>query len=154
MSDDTALLDHAQLGALIPHAGAMCLLERVTRWDAAHIVCIATSHRAATNPLRAADRLGALCAIEYAAQAMAVHGGLLARLDGPAPTLGYLASVRSVECAVGRLDDIADDLEIEATRLAGESAHVLYGFEVRAGARVLVTGRAAVVLDARANRVH
>ena len=39
-------------------------------------------------------------------------------------------------------------LTIQATREAGDDARVLYDFEVRAGERVLVSGRAAVVLDA------
>ena len=51
--------------------------------SAAHPVR-ASSHRAADNPLRAHGRLGAACGIEYAAQAMAVHGALLAPPDSAA----------------------------------------------------------------------
>ena len=50
------------------------------------------------NPLRAHDRLSAACGIEYAAQAMAVHGALCAGLDGQqTPRNGLLASVRGVD---------------------------------------------------------
>ena len=49
---------------------------------------------------------------------------------------------------VDRLDDIHGALTIEATRESGDDTRVLYGFEVRSGPRRLVSGRAAVVLDA------
>ncbi len=140
-------LDHAWLLAHLPHQGSMCLLDAVTAWDAQRIHCTASSHRDADNPLRAHDRLGAACGIEYAAQAMAAHGGLLAAA-GSAPRAGYLASVRGVDFHVTRLDDIAADLSIEAERLSGDDNTILYGFSVTAGDRLLLSGRAAVVLDA------
>jgi predicted hotdog family 3-hydroxylacyl-ACP dehydratase len=141
------LLDHAWLLAHLPHQGSMCLLDAVTEWDAQHICCTAKSHRASNNPLRAHDRLGAACGIEYAAQAMAAHGALLAAADS-APRAGYLASVRGVELQVARLDDLAADLDIEAERLSGDGTTILYGFRVSAAGRELLSGRAAVVLDA------
>jgi len=140
-------LDYAWLLAHLPHQGSMCLLDAVTDWDDQHIRCTASSHRHADNPLRAHDRLGAACGIEYAAQAMAAHGALLAAVDD-APRAGYLASVRSVELQVARLDDIAADLEIEAERLSGDGNTILYGFRVSAAGRELLSGRAAVILDA------
>src|SRR5690606_38662745 len=109
-------LDHAWLPGHLPHPGSMCLLDAVTDWDAQHIRCTASSDRAADNPLRAHDRLGAACGIEYAAQAMAAHGALLAAADS-APRAGYLASVRGVDLHVERLDDVAADLDVEAERL-------------------------------------
>jgi predicted hotdog family 3-hydroxylacyl-ACP dehydratase len=140
-------LDHVWLLAHLPHQGSMCLLDSVTDWDAQHIRCSASSHRHADNPLRAHDRLGAACGIEYAAQAMAAHGALLAAADS-APRAGYLASVRGVELHVARLDDIAADLDVEAERLSGDGNTILYGFRVSTDGRELLSGRAAVVLDA------
>lgn len=70
--------DHAWIAAHIPHQGDMCLLDRVVKWDEQRIQCQAGSHRLGDNPLRSRDRLSAACGIEYAAQAMAVHGALLA----------------------------------------------------------------------------
>ena len=140
-------LDHAWLLAHLPHQGSMCLLDAVTEWDGQRIRCTATSHRDADNPLRAHDRLGAACGIEYAAQAMAAHGALLAAANS-APRAGYLASVRGVDLHVARLDDIAADLDVEAARLSGDDNTVLYDFRVSAGGRELLSGRAAVVLDA------
>ncbi len=140
-------LDHAWLLAHLPHQGSMCLLDAVTDWDAQHIRCTASSHRHADNPLRAHERLGAACGIEYAAQAMAAHGALLAAA-GSAPRAGYLASVRGVDLQVARLDDIAADLYVEAECLSGDGNTILYGFRISAAGRELLSGRAAVVLDA------
>jgi predicted hotdog family 3-hydroxylacyl-ACP dehydratase len=140
-------LDHAWLLAHLPHQGSMCLLDAVTEWDGQRIRCTASSHRHADNPLRAHDHLGAACGIEYAAQAMAAHGALLAAADG-APRAGYLASVRGVDLHVAQLDDIAADLDVEAERLSGDDNTILYGFRVSAAGRELLSGRAAVVLDA------
>ena len=140
-------LDHAWLLAHIPHQGSMCLLDRIDSWDSHHIRCSASSHRAPDNPLRAHGRLGAACGIEYAAQAMAAHGALLAAADSP-PRAGYLASVRGVELRVARLDDVAADLRVEAERVSGDDNTILYGFSVFAGHELLLSGRAIVVLDA------
>lgn len=139
-------LTRADIARLIPHAGAMCLLDGVAAWDDASIRCTAVSHRDPDNPLRDGGRLSAVCGVEYAAQAMAVHGGLAS--GGKRPAAGYLASVRDLTCHVGRLDDLAEDLIVEAEKLMGEGSSVIYRFTVRAGDRELLSGRAAVVIDA------
>lgn len=139
-------LDRDWIAAHIPHQGDMCLLERVEEWDEQRIRCIASSHRAHDNPLRAHGRLAAACGIEYAAQAMAVHGALTAQQSRP--RVGFLASVRGVTLHVGRLDDIATDLQVEAERFSGDGNNVLYDFAVRAEGRTLLEGRAAVIINA------
>lgn len=132
----------------------MCLLDEVTSWDAAHIRCRTESHRAADHPLRAHGRLGIACGVEYAAQAMAVHGALASGvLDarsgaGIRPATGFLASVRGVQFFVLRLDDVLGDLICDAVRVAGDAAGALYEFELRSAAAPLLRGRATVVLDA------
>jgi len=128
----------------------MCLLDYVEAWDQQRIQCRASSHRAAANPLRADGRLGAACGIEYAAQAMAVHGALLAPPGSTSPRIGYLVSVRGTQLHVSRLDDIAADLRVEATCITRSENNILYQFSVSAAGRLLLEGRATVVLDADA----
>ena len=142
------MLDRAAIAARIPHQGSMCLLDAVLAWDSGQIHCRASSHRQPDNPLRAAARLGAACGIEYAAQAMAVHGALLAP-EGAPPRPGYLASVRSVQLAVDRLDDLPQDLDIVAERLSGDEHNILYHFRVEHAGNLLLSGRAAVMLVAQ-----
>lgn len=142
-------LDKAAIARLIPHAGAMCLLDEVTSWDEARIRCVSRSHRNANNPLRSGGRLPALCGIEYAAQAMATHGGLVGAV-AVRPQAGYLVSVRGVSCTGSTLDQLEGDLVIEAERLAGDAERVSYRFAVSAADVEVLTGRATVVLDAAA----
>jgi predicted hotdog family 3-hydroxylacyl-ACP dehydratase len=125
----------------------MCLLDAVVAWDASRFVCRAVSHRDADNPLRAHGRLGIAGGIEYAAQAMAVHGALLSP-EGTPPRIGYLASLRDVEFHSLRIDDVVADLEVEAWWHAGDDNSVVYRFVVRADFGELLRGRATVVLDA------
>ena len=151
-----APLGRAWIAAHIPHSGAMCLLDTVDAWDDTHIRCTATSHRDAHNPLRSQGRLASVCGIEYAAQTMAVHGALAAGacdgMQGEAtahrPRVGYLASVRNVQACVARLDTFDAPLTVEAERMGGDGNTVLYDFTVRCGDELLLSGRAAVMLDA------
>jgi len=125
----------------------MCLLDSVNDWSENSIACRATSHTDPTNPLRAEGRLGAANGIEYAAQAMAIHGALLVNADDQ-PRQGYLTSVRSVSLHVARLDDLPGELSVQAERLSGDANHILYQFSLGHEGRCLLEGRAAVVLDA------
>jgi len=135
-----------ELCARIPHGGDMCLLARAERWDDHTIVCYADSHRDAANPLRGRGQLHAVCGVEYAAQAMALHASLAPLTDNAAPAMGYLASVRDLKLNVTRLDDIAEELRVEATRVVGSTEGFMYSFEIHAGARLLLAGRAMVKL--------
>jgi predicted hotdog family 3-hydroxylacyl-ACP dehydratase len=139
-------LDRASIERLIPHQGRMCLLDEVLAWDADRISCRARSHRDSDNPLRAGGRLGVLCGIEYAAQAMAVQGALGS--GGAPPAAGLLAGVRGVQFHTLRLDEIPGDLYCDARRVAGDARTALYDFELRTDAARLLTGRATVLLDA------
>lgn len=140
------IITREEIGTLIPHAGAMRLLDGVLAWDEISIRCLSTQHRAPDNPLRRGNRLGALCAIEFAAQAMAVHGRLTGAVN-ERPRAGYLASLREIVCDCDRLDDRPDDLIIEARRLMGDHGRAIYSFSVESGALKLVTGRATVLLQ-------
>jgi predicted hotdog family 3-hydroxylacyl-ACP dehydratase len=141
------LKDRAWIERHIPHQGTMCLLDQVLDWNLDHVRCLSRAHRSADNPLRARGRLGAVCGIEFAAQAMAVHGALLAPELHLERRAGYLASVRGVELLASRLDDIEADLVAAADRLGGDDSTVLYRFSLSAGTRPLVTGRATIVIN-------
>ncbi len=141
------LAGKSEIAQLIPHAGSMCLLDGVLQCDAQRVRCISRSHRDAANPLRSPDGLAVLCGIEYAAQAMAVHGGMTGQV-GAKPRAGYLVGVRDVLCHVPKLDELTHDLIIEAEKLMGDDARVMYQFSLRAGDGEVMSGKATVVLDA------
>lgn len=147
MTHTPATLDRDGIAARIPHGGAMCLLERLEAWDAGQLHCTTATHRDPANPLRTAGGLLAPCAIEYAAQAMALHGGLLAA-QGQSPSAGFIASVRSVRLHRARLDDAPAPLHLHVQRLSGDAQQVMYAFRVLAGDGAPVAeGRAVVVLN-------
>lgn len=139
------IIGRADIAKLIPHAGAMCLLERVLEWDDASIRCLSTRHRAEDNPLRSRGRLAAVCGVEFAAQAMAVHGALAAGA-GPRPKAGYLASLRELTCRCERLDGLAGDLVIDAERVMGDARQAVYRFALHCDRSEILAGRATVVL--------
>lgn len=127
----------------------MCLLDEVVQWSSTQIECRSRTHRNAAHPLRMDGWLPIWCAIEYGAQAMAVHGGLLAQAAGTRSAPGLLAAVRDVTVHADRLDTIDEDLIVCATQLMSDARSLLYEFTVGASAGTLAAGRAMVMLHER-----
>jgi len=126
----------------------MCLLDSMQHVSQTDIVCSALSHQSPDNPLRSHGRLGAAVAVEYAAQAMALHGSVLNADLGVPPKGGRLINVRQLILHCARFDDLASPLTVRATRLMGDAANVIYSFEVSAEDEMIATGRAGVMLVA------
>jgi predicted hotdog family 3-hydroxylacyl-ACP dehydratase len=127
----------------------MCLLDRVLDWDESNIRCAARSHRDRDNPLREPDGLPVWAAIEYAAQAAAVHGALLR--PAPAARAGLLGALRDVEARCEWLDRIDGELILRATLLHDDPAGAVYGFaahgsEVGGEGVLLISGRFTLML--------
>ena len=141
-------LSHAQIEAMIPHKGRMCLWDEVIDWDAQRIHLRTHRHRDAAHPLRSDGRLRAVHLCEYGAQAMAVHGGLRGAAEGGEPKVGYLVALRNVELHVDRIDDLTGALECEAELVAESVASQQYTFRVLHAGAVIAEGRAAVMLQA------
>ena len=100
------------IAGLIPHAGSMCLLERVVEWTPERVMLATATHRSHDNPLRSDGRLRAVHLCEYGAQAMAVHGGLVARAAGETAQPGLLVSLRDVRLLVEYIDDLPGELVV------------------------------------------
>jgi predicted hotdog family 3-hydroxylacyl-ACP dehydratase len=145
MVNDTPI-SKAEIRTLIPHSGSMCLLDSVIEWNDRSIVCTSNTHRDPANPLRRDERLSAVHAFEYGAQAAAVHGGLRARSVGLTAPPGYLATLRDARLHVMRLDDIVSSLRIYAHRLFGDAANTVYECQVSAGDVLLAEGRITIML--------
>ncbi|MFT4247247.1 MAG: hypothetical protein QM581_04290 [Pseudomonas sp.] len=141
------MLGRERILALVPHAGAMCLWDEVRAWDAQRIVLAARNHRDLAHPLRRDGRLSAVHLCEYGAQAMAVHGGLLAQDAGRPPRPGLLVSLRGVDLHVARIDDLDGELVGHAEPLVVGEASQQYAFRILHRDRLLAEGRAAVILQ-------
>jgi predicted hotdog family 3-hydroxylacyl-ACP dehydratase len=152
------LLDAGDIAARVPHSGTMCLLQALHESSATHVLCSTMSHRDSDNPLRSAGGLLACNAIEYAAQAMALHGAMMATaddapprgggIDEGRPRGGRLASVRAVKLHVARLDTIDGPLFVRAELMVGDAAQAMYQFTLHDQQQSAVAqGRATVLLN-------
>lgn len=122
----------------------MILLDSIEHWDQDKIICRAHSHLDPANPLRRQGRLPAICALEYALQAAALHGAL--RAGGVAQAAGYVASLRHVRLATTQLDDPAP-LRVQAQLEAEEQFGMIYALIISTDAGTpLVTARASIAL--------
>lgn len=135
---------------LIPHAGAMCLLDVVCAWDETHIHAQSAGHARADNPLRGEHGLHALHLAEYGAQAMAVHGALLARARGDEQARpGMLVSLRNVQLLMEYVDQLEGELDVHGECLYADAGGAQYAFRVEHRGQLLASGRAAVIHPAR-----
>ena len=143
------MLDKTDWAHLIPHAGDMCLLDAVLAWDENRIHAIGTGHASAVHPLRSAQGLHAVHLAEYGAQAMAIHGALLARTDGvETARQGRLVSLRDVVLEVEYVDPADGRLDVHAERLYADGTGAQYMFRILQGQNRLASGRAAVLYAA------
>ena len=130
--------------ACIPHQGAMCLWDTVQEWDQRQIVLSSTTQRQATHPLRQANQLHSVILCEYAAQAMAVHGGLMAQAEQSPVLAGRLAALHDVQLSVDRIDTLEGLLYCHAACLARNGLSASYIFELSHSGDRLAAGRATV----------
>lgn len=144
-SQPAAELPSLEISALLPHGGDMVLIDRVEGWSEDDIVCSTNRHRSRQNPLRHSDSLPAFAALEYGAQAMALHGALS---SGGVVRPGLLASVRDMRLFTDRLDDVSGVLWIQAVLLRRDPRAAVYTFHVGSADEVLVSGRVGVVMPA------
>ena len=142
MKSQNKKLNKTQIEQLIPHRGSMVLIDSVEYWEATKIQCSSNSHRLANNPLRLNGKLSAVHLLEYGAQAMAIHGGLLVESAQP----GFLAAIRNVHFYTDSLDGIDSIITITATAELKNENGVIYKFNITdANQNLLLEARATVI---------
>lgn len=124
----------------------MCLLDAVHSWDAEHVYALSDSHKRVDNPLRSDGLLRAVHLCEYGAQAMAVHGALLAQEKGAAVQPGLLVALREVRLHVVRIDELPNTLAITAEKQLDSATSWQYKFCITHDEMPLAEGRATVML--------
>ena len=137
------MTSHAAIEAMLPHAGAMVLVDEIVYADPMRIECATRAHRSPGFPLAVDGRIPALCAVEIAAQAMALHAAV--QDPGHEPRRGRLASLSDVEILHDRLDDQPGPLLIEATLEGTSGRGRAYRFAVASGGTAILRGRALVM---------
>ena len=126
----------------------MCLLESVEAWDGLMITCVTSTHRDQQNPLRFKGRLTVSAGLEYAAQAMGAHVGLVDGRRLAEQQIGLVGSVRDVVFTTDRLDDLNGRLVVNARRLIEGEQGYMYHFTVTHEACKLIEGRASIFVKA------
>ena len=103
------------VGELVPQRGAMSLLARVLSHDARGTSCAVDP--AASGLLRAPDgTLPAWVALEYMAQCIAAHGGLVSRARGEPSRIGFFVGTRRASFSVPTLP-LSEELHVRAEPL-------------------------------------
>ena len=140
-------LDREWIERHIPHQGNMCLLDEVQAWG----------DDLDRMPERDASRPG-----QSLARVRPPGLGMWHRVRSPGDGLctghwfGHVQcgpgarisrGVRDVMLYVTRIDDVETDIVARAELIASYQGAVSYSFTVRADGRVLLTGRATIVLD-------
>ena len=142
------MLGKEQIRKLLPHGGAMCLIDEVRAWDRAAIECLTSTHRDPENPLRHQGALPIHAAIEYGAQAAGIHGGLADH--GGRARRGYLAVLSSIEWRGSCLDTLPAPLSVFAERQVTSAIGTMYRFKVVAPgeSEPVVQGQIVIAFEA------
>lgn len=113
--------------SLVPHTGAMVLLDRVISVDQENLCAEVRIH--ADSLFAGTDGVGAWVGIEYMAQAIAAHAGYAARLRGEPVKIGFLLGSWRYECR-GSIFPLHSVLRIHVFRVL-QADNGLASFECR-----------------------
>lgn len=102
---------------LVPHSGAMLLLDALVEADERHVVCAVRIRPDST--FCEGGRVPAIVAIEYMAQAIGAWAGLKARARREPPRIGYLLGTRELLLHVDGFVP-GDELRVTALHEWGE----------------------------------
>ena len=130
-------LNRADIERLLPHKGAMCFLDAVTDWDRETISCSAAAPGLA-HPLGRNGKVSTLVAVEYAAQATALHGALLDTVTQP--RAGMLATLRDVSLHGVWFPVNENLLTVHAKLLSRTDGACSYSFKVASDHQPIASG--------------
>jgi predicted hotdog family 3-hydroxylacyl-ACP dehydratase len=124
---------HPAIEELVPHAGPMLLIGDVVEHAPERTRCRVEVAKSVLFR-RADGRVPAWVGLEYMAQCVAAHGGLVARRLGERPRPGLFLGTRRV---VVRADSFGweDVLEVSARHLRGELGLVSFSCSLERSAR-------------------
>jgi predicted hotdog family 3-hydroxylacyl-ACP dehydratase len=121
-------LQHDEIARLLPHKGAMCLLDNALDCNAESIRCLADAARPG-HPLRDAAGVSVVHGVEYGAQAAALHQ-MITRPELRGATGGMLLQMRNVEFSADYLDRLPQPLTITARCAMASSELARYFFAI------------------------
>ncbi len=134
-----------ELAELLPHAEPMLLLSRVLSHEPELTVCeLETDASELFRDSR--GRLPGWLALEWMAQCIAAHGGLIARASGRNPSPGMLVGAKRIEFE--RFDfDPGETLEVEARFTGSAGALATFACALRRGRDSVASGSLSVYVS-------
>ena len=136
------LLTRKAIEERLPHSGNMCLLNRVIAANEQSLTAEAISHLDTSNPLIVDGRISAINGVEYAAQAMAIHGSLRSGKSHA----GYIATVRNIELNQEFLPQEQGSLLIQVEQLMSDDNGFSYQFQIHGHEQLILSGKITVFL--------
>ena len=103
-----------EVAELLPHDGKMVLLDRVIEYDQESLVAEVVVRD--DGLFGDGKTVPAWLAIEYMAQTVAAHGGMMCHLAGKPINLGFLLGTRRYNCNVSFLT-VGTQLKVKVERL-------------------------------------
>ena len=119
-------MSYPPIEELVPHAGAMVLLEELLEWSAGHARCRLRIREGA--PFVRERAVESVVTIEYMAQAVAACLGYEALLGGAGVRVGMIIGCKRFEAHADQLH-VGDELEVSVQCVQGNEA--LSHFECR-----------------------
>ena len=130
---------------ILPHAGRMVLVRNVVRHDAQGTVCDIEISR--SSMFLEGDGVPAWVGLEYMAQTVGAHGGMIARSQGEPIRIGFLLGARRVDVFTQSFP-LGQTLHVSVHPVWGEGELFAFDCTVRNArdSRTLVAARLNVFL--------
>ena len=151
-SKTSQTLSPAAIKDLLPQSGDMLLIAEMKNWSPFEISCTGIAAPAHIHPLSVQAKNGTMKipasgALEYAAQAIALHGILKARHLQEPPRNTFIAGLQNVEWTSDWLDDRPMPVQIDASAVGGlADGGAKYRFNVTDAALEPVCSGVALVM--------
>lgn len=123
----------SNLYARLPHALDMRLIEEIVSWDKSNIYCQSRLTTAFAHPLQLDDgSFPVICLLEYAAQALALHG-LLCTSSNKGIQSASIISCKRLAIASSSITNCDLTIDVSATLRAQSSGAASYRVSVTQG---------------------
>ena len=148
-------MQRSDIATLMPHQGDMMLLDRLEDWSQDSITCLGWTPGVNAHPLReitadGAAFLPASAALEYCAQAIALHGILKGQSGETGPKSALIAGLQNVRWHDAPLNEAHWPIRLFADAVGGlGDAGAKYAFRAEdQSSTALIRGEALVMFSA------
>lgn len=131
------------LSSLLPHGKPLLLIEEVLKWNEESIVAKTMSHTYSDNPLLKNGLLHPIHSLEYAAQVMAIHSGLLNENKKSRTML--IGGLRKLSFSRTPLNKYLAPLTVMAKTKIHSSSGAIYQFSIMSSDSQIGRGRIILV---------